>query len=112
MTDDCNFRYLFYAMYDDISGTSMIIRCNLDGSNKTVLENKKLIKIMGITLDYANQHLYWIEQDMVQRINYDGTMRYIIFSNLHVMVCIISFYSDFFLLQRTLLRRDGSNSFL
>ena len=77
--------YLFYAVYDDISGTSMIIRCNLDGSNKTVLENKKLIKIMGITLDYANQHLYWIEQDMVQRINYDGTMRYTIFSNLHVM---------------------------
>jgi len=95
MTDNCNFRYLFYAVYDDISGTSMIKRCNLDGSNKTVLQNKKLIKIMGITLDYANQQLYWIEQDLVQRINYDGTRRYTIFSNLRVMVCIISFCTEF-----------------
>ncbi|CAC5383606.1 unnamed protein product [Mytilus coruscus] len=39
-----------------------------------------------MTLDYANQHLYVVEQDVIFRINYDGMMRYKIFTNLRVRV--------------------------
>ncbi|KAL3854930.1 hypothetical protein ACJMK2_014165, partial [Sinanodonta woodiana] len=76
--------YIFFVDWD--SPQSYIKRANLDGSDlRTIQGNSstksKLIKPLGLTLDYANQHVYWTDRDLnlVSRIDYDGTKKRVIY---------------------------------
>lgn len=44
-----------------------ITRFDLDGSNPTVLYNNSAVTIHGITLDYFEYNVYWIETDATRR---------------------------------------------
>ena len=54
-----------------------IERAGMDGSNRTVLHNTNLVWPNGITVDYANQIIYWIDAslDTLEYSNVDGTGR-------------------------------------
>ena len=49
----------------------------MDGSNRTVLHNTNLVWPNGITLDLANQRIYWIDAsiDTIEYSNVDGSGR-------------------------------------
>lgn len=84
-------------MYDDSFGKSSIRRTLLDGSNNIIIEDGKmsmLHKVMGLTLDYANKHLYILEPDVIHRMDYDGTRRYLIFTRLRGRVGIIKLQNE------------------
>ena len=67
----------------------------MDGSNGNEFMDIKVdSKVTGLTLDYANEHVYWAEQvHQIKRMNYNGTVHYRIFTNLRV--CIIQIYIQF-----------------
>lgn len=67
--------FLFYTTWG--LGPAGLIRANLDGSNKTVLANYKVVYPYGITLDLANQHVYWVDSylNFVERVDYFGRNR-------------------------------------
>lgn len=50
------YRFLFWA---DQNPSCRIERCNLDGSNRRVIVNSPGV-ISGITIDYARNMIYWI----------------------------------------------------
>lgn len=49
-------------------------RANLDGTNQTVLVSHKITYPSDLTLDLANEHVYWIDQylDTIERVDYNG----------------------------------------
>lgn len=56
---------------------TLLERAQMDGSNRTSLVNQKIVYPYGVTVDFPNQHVYWVDTylDYVERINYDGTNR-------------------------------------
>jgi hypothetical protein len=50
---------------------------SLDGSNRRVVINDKIVYPVGLTLDLANQFIYWIDTylDVIERAAYDGSRR-------------------------------------
>ena len=54
-----------------------LIRANLDGRENRILVDTKIVYPSGITIDYPNKHVYWVDTylDYIERINYDGTGR-------------------------------------
>ena len=65
-------------MYWSDWGEEARIECaGMDGSNRTILHNTNLIWPNGITIDYVNQRIYWIDAslDTVEYSNVDGTGR-------------------------------------
>lgn len=55
----------------------MLERAALDGSDRTVLVQQKIVYPYGVTVDYPTQHVYWVDTylDFVERIDYDGSNR-------------------------------------
>ena len=68
------FRYMYWS---DWGNEARIERAGMDGSNRTILHNTDLIWPNGITIDYENQILYWIDAslDTLEYSNVDGTGR-------------------------------------
>ncbi|KAJ8870464.1 hypothetical protein PR048_029486 [Dryococelus australis] len=56
---------------------AMLERSLLDGTNRTVLVNQKIVYPYGVTVDFPTQHLYWVDTylDCIERVNYDGSNR-------------------------------------
>ena len=52
-------------------------RSLMDGSDRTVMVVRKIVYPSGLTLDYANRHVYWVDSYLnhIDRIHYDGTNR-------------------------------------
>ena len=67
---------LFRYMYWSEEG-ACIKRAGMDGSNHTILHNTDLVWPYGITIDYENQKLYWVDAflDTLEYSNVDGTER-------------------------------------
>lgn len=52
-------------------------RSLLDGSERIKLVTRKIVYPYGVTVDYPTQHVYWVDTylDVIERINYDGSLR-------------------------------------
>lgn len=52
-------------------------RALLNGKERRVLVDSKIVYPYGVTIDYALEHVYWVETylDFVERVNYDGSNR-------------------------------------
>ena len=63
--------------WSDWGEEARIERAGMDGSNRTILHNTNLVWPNGITIDYTNQILYWIDAnvDTLEYSNVDGTGR-------------------------------------
>jgi sugar lactone lactonase YvrE len=66
---------MFYTLNSKTTGWA-IYQADLDGSNSSVLvENgEEVITPSGMTIDYPNQQLYWIDsaKDTIERIDING----------------------------------------
>lgn len=71
-------RYMFLTNW----GTSQpkLERALMDGSNKITLVNTKIVYPFGVTVDFPNEHVYWVDGYLshVERVDYDGGNRRII----------------------------------
>ena len=69
-----SFRYMYWSDWGD---EARIERAGMDGSNRTILHNTDLKWPNGITIDYKNQKLYWVDAnlDTLEYSNVDGTGR-------------------------------------
>ena len=63
--------------WSDWGNEARIERAGMDGSNRTVLHNTDLVWPNGITIDYENQKIYWVDAnlDTLEYSNVDGTER-------------------------------------
>jgi len=59
------------------ASSPMLERTALDGADRTVLVQRKIVYPYGVTVDYPTQHVYWVDTylDFVERIDYDGSNR-------------------------------------
>ena len=83
--------------WSDWGGVRKIERASMDGEARQILHNSRLLWPFGLTLDYQNQVLYWIDAtlDRIESSNVDGTNRQLIaafVSNYHAFA--ISFFND------------------
>ncbi|KAL4217126.1 Exosome complex protein [Mactra antiquata] len=64
--------YVYIADYDE--GTGSILRCKMNGDDLQVFVGTKIEMPMGLTIDYANRHLYWADKELnvVERIDLSG----------------------------------------
>ncbi|XP_076313100.1 LDL receptor protein 1 isoform X3 [Tachypleus tridentatus] len=60
------------------STAPLVERANMDGSERIKLVEKKIVYPRGITIDYPNAHVYWVDAylDYIERVNYDGSNRH------------------------------------
>lgn len=70
---------------------------SLTGTGRLPLvQTKQIVRPMGLTLDMANEHVYWSDAylDRIERINYDGTGRLLIVRRLWVGTgsCTLTLY--------------------
>ncbi|XP_048772894.2 low-density lipoprotein receptor-related protein 1-like isoform X3 [Ostrea edulis] len=70
-----NLGLMFYTLNSKTSGWA-IYQADLDGSNnRSLVENgKELISPSGMTIDFPNQQLYWVDsaKDTIERIDING----------------------------------------
>ncbi|XP_050691158.1 prolow-density lipoprotein receptor-related protein 1-like isoform X1 [Eriocheir sinensis] len=63
-------------------GTSQpkLERARMDGSQQITLASTKIVYPFGVTVDFPNQHVYWVDGYLshVERVDYDGGNRRII----------------------------------
>ena len=66
--------------WSDWGGVRKIERASMDGQARQILHNSRLVWPNGLTLDYQNQVLYWIDAslDKIESSNVDGTNRTLI----------------------------------
>ena len=66
--------------WSDWGAVATIERASMDGRVRQVLYNTQLVWPFGLTLDYQNQVLYWIDAslDKIESSNVDGTNRTLI----------------------------------
>lgn len=60
---------------------STIQRAGLDGEDRWLIVLKNIRRPRGLTIDYANQHIYWsdvVNGSVVERVDYDGQKRRLI----------------------------------
>lgn len=73
--------------WTDWGTPATIERASMCGSNRTVLHNTNLQWPNALTIDYANQILYWLDAglDRLERSNTDGSGRTLLytFNNYH-----------------------------
>lgn len=64
---------------------SCILRAGMDGKNNTVLVSKDLELPNSLSIDYANERLYWIDAKakVIESVRLDGTDRKVYFTFLH-----------------------------
>ena len=70
-------------------------RALMDGSRRTTLVESKIVYPSGITLDYANKQVYWVDGYLnhIDRIDYDGGNRRTI-----IQIKSVSIYLKLYLL--------------
>lgn len=70
-------RLLFWT---DAGQSPKIESALLDGTNRTVLASESLSSPRGLTVDYTNDFLYWVDDtlDMISRMASDGSQRQIV----------------------------------
>ena len=66
---------MFFTVWG--SSTAKLERAELDGSRRRILVDSKIVYPYGVTLDYPNKHVYWVDTylDYIERVRYDGTQR-------------------------------------
>ena len=59
---------------------SVIEKASMDGANRTILHNTRLMLPNALTLDISTQTLYWADArlDVVEKSNVDGTNRQLV----------------------------------
>lgn len=64
---------MFFAKWEK----SSIERAHMDGSDIVSLVSSKIVYPLDITLDLANEHVYWVDTytDIIERVDYDGKHR-------------------------------------
>ena len=63
-------------MYWTDTGRDRIEKASLDGSSRTLLHSTGLSNSIGLTLDYQNQTLYWVEYyGRIERSSVNGSNR-------------------------------------
>ncbi len=69
-----------YMYWTDWGSPAMIERASMDGSNRQVLHNTGLVWPNGLTIDYADQRIYWADAslDRIEYSNVDGSERVIL----------------------------------
>ncbi|BET02800.1 low-density lipoprotein receptor [Nesidiocoris tenuis] len=67
--------YMFFTKWGTVR--PMLERAQLDGTERKTLVSEKIVYPYGITVDYAVQHVYWVDTylDFIERIDYDGRNR-------------------------------------
>ncbi|XP_002138212.3 prolow-density lipoprotein receptor-related protein 1 isoform X1 [Drosophila pseudoobscura] len=65
--------YMFYT-----DRTPSLSRSLLDGSNRTALVSTHIYHPNTVTLDLANEHVYWVDvyEDVIERVDYEGQRRW------------------------------------
>lgn len=50
----------------------------MDGYNRTVIVSSQIFYPSRVTLDLANEHVYWIDiyKDFIERVDYEGRNRW------------------------------------
>lgn len=83
-------------MYWTDSGTDRIEKASLDGSFRTTVHSTGLSNVIGLTLDYQNQTLYWMENRCygdIERSSVNGSNRETILSNRLCNPWALSYYA-------------------
>lgn len=64
---------MFFAKWEK----SSLERAHMDGSDIVQLVSSKIVYPLDITLDLANEHVYWVDtySDIIERVDYDGNHR-------------------------------------
>ncbi|KAF4524352.1 hypothetical protein B566_EDAN007528 [Ephemera danica] len=67
--------FMFFTKWG--ASTPMVERALLDGSQRRTLVDYKVVYPYGVTVDFPNEHIYWVDAflDFVERVNYDGSKR-------------------------------------
>ena len=91
---DCTCSWMYWSDWGDVA---TIERASMDGRARQILHNTRLVYPFGLTLDYQNQVLYWIDAslDKIESSNVDGTNRQLIatfVSNYHAFA--ISYFNN------------------
>lgn len=75
--------FMFYTDW-----TPSLSRSLLDGSNRTVLVTDQVYHPSSVTLDLANELVYWIDiyKDEVNRVDYEGRNRWTLKRRLDVSI--------------------------
>lgn len=70
--------------WSEWSANSCILMAGMDGRNSTVLINQNLEWPSSLTIDYANDRLYWIDgkRKLIESVRLDGTDRRIILNGI------------------------------
>ena len=81
-TNFTKFLLLRWLYWSDWADTAKIEKASMDGENRTVIHDTDLEMPNGLTLDLAQQILYWIDArlDQIESSNVDGTNRRVILS--------------------------------
>ena len=71
-----------YMFWTDWGKQPKIERAGLDGSHRVILVNSSIAWPNGITIDFHNQKLYWVDAklDKIEIMNLDGSSRRILLS--------------------------------
>lgn len=79
-------------LYWTDTGTDRIEIASMDGTSRTVLHSTGLSTVYGLTIDYDNQILYWIDSDQIEKSSTDGSNRAVISSSGITNPFAITFY--------------------
>ena len=73
----CIYSWMYWS---DWGVVATIERASMDGRGRQILHNSQLVYPNGLTLDYQNQVLYWIDAylDKIESSSVDGTNRTLI----------------------------------
>ena len=100
-------------MYWTDTGRDRIEKASLDGSFRTTLHSTGLSNVIGLTLDYQNQTLYWMEHTYYGRIErslVNGSNRETILSSGLYYPWAISYFAETLYLTEYYNRRINSVS--
>ena len=91
---NCTCSWMYWSDSGDVA---TIERASMDGRARQILHNTRLVYPFGLTLDYQNQVLYWIDAslDKIESSNVDGTNRQLIamfVSNYHAFA--LSYFNN------------------
>ena len=84
-------------MYWTDHNSGRIEKASMDGSFRTTLHSSGLYNVIGLTLDYQNQTLYWMERrcyGRIERSSVNGTNRETILSSGLCYPWALSYYAE------------------
>ena len=87
----CLQRWLYWS---DWGSVAKIEKASMDGENRTVIHDSDLVEPNGLTLDYDQLVLYWIDayRDMIECSSVNGSNRRVVSSERIFQPFDISFY--------------------